>query len=178
MNSLNLVVSFLVLRGMLSGLETLGTGSQLSAFIASHQGAIELSLGWLPFIFSSLFFLIPLGRLVHIQARRRQRQAQNVRKRLYKAIFARQGEPQTVPEIVRTVNAHASEESLSRQVVEDRMQELALDLAGDMTVTETAEVQFTFPRITRELHEAEQLRRQRRLDTTLGDIIAEEDTQV
>jgi hypothetical protein len=178
MNSLNLVVSFLVLRGMLSGLEGLGTGSQLSAFIESHQGAIELLLGWLPFIFSSLFFLIPLSRLVHIQARRRQRQAQNVRKRLYKAIFARQGEPQTVPEIMRAVNTNASEESLSRQVVVDRMKELALDLAGDMTVTETAEVQFTFPRITRELHEAEQFRRQRRLDTTLGDIIAEEDTQV
>ena len=47
-----------------------------------------------------------------------------------------------------------------------------------MTVTEAAEVQFTFPRITRELHEASQLRRQRRHDGALGEIIAEEDNQV
>jgi hypothetical protein len=44
-----------------------------------------------------------------------------------------------------------------------------------MTVTEAAEVQFTFPRITRELHEAPQLRRH---DGALGEIIAEEDNQV
>jgi hypothetical protein len=177
MNSFNLILSFLVLRGMLSGLEGLGPGTQLGAFLMSYQGVIELFLGWLPLIFSSLFFLIPLGRLAKIQALQRQRQFQNIRKRLYKVIFARQGQPQTVRELVSAINTHASEETLSRQVVEDRIKELALDLAGDMTVTETAEVQFTFPRIARELHEAAQLRRQRRLDNALGEIIAEEDNQ-
>jgi hypothetical protein len=76
-------------------------------------------------------------------------------------------------EIVDAVNTHASEESLASQVVEERMKELALDLAGDMTVTETADVQLAFPRITRELHEMQQLRKHRRLDDTLGEIIAD-----
>jgi hypothetical protein len=177
MNGFNLVGAFLVLRGPLSGLETLGAGNHISASILSYQGAIELFLGWLPLIFSSLFFLLPLGRLVKIQALQRQRQVQNIRKRLYKAIFARQGQPQTVSAIVTAINTNASEETLSGQVVEDRMKELTLDLAGDMTVTETAEIQFTFPRITRELHEVQQLRQHRRLENTLGEIIAEEDTQ-
>jgi hypothetical protein len=178
MNGFNMLCALLVLSGILSNLEASGIGNQLSAFLMSHGWFVKLFLGWLPLIFSVLFFLIPLVRLINMQALQRRRQFHNIRKRLYKAIFARQGEPQTVPEIVDTVNTHASEEPLSRQVVTDRMKALTLDLAGDMTVTEDAEVQFTFPRITRELHEAQQLRRQRHHDATLGEIIAEEDNQV
>jgi hypothetical protein len=178
MNGFNMLFAFLVLSGILSNLEGLGTANQLGAFLMSHEGFVHLFLGWLPLIFSLLFFLIPLVRLLNMQALRRRRQVNNIRKRLYKAIFARQGQPQTVPEIVDTVNTNASEEPLARQAVEDRMKALALDLAGDMTVTEAAEVQFTFPRITRELHEAQQLRQQRRHDDALGEIIAEEDNQV
>ena len=178
MNGFNLVFAFLVLRGVLSGLETPGAGIQLDAFIGAYQGPINLFLGWLPLVFSCLFFLIPLGRLLKVKALQRQRQAQNVRKRLYKAIFGRQGEPQTVSEIVDAINTGVSEAPLSQQTVADRMQALALDLAGDMTVTEAAEVQFSFPRITRELHEVKQLRQQRRLDATLGEIIAEEDNWI
>ena len=173
MNSFNLVFSLLVLRGALSNLETLGHEPSLSAFMVSHGWIVELFLGWLPLTFSGLFFLIPLGRLLKVQALQRRRQLQNIYKRLYKVIFARRGEPQTMREIVDAVNTHASEESLSYQVVEARMQECTLDLAGEMTVTETAEVQVSFPRIARELHESQQLRRHRRLDDTLGDIIAE-----
>jgi hypothetical protein len=178
MNSFNLLCALLVLSGILANLEALGPGNQLSTFLMSHRWFVTLCLGWLPLLFSVLFFLIPLVRLINMQALRRWRQFHNIRKRLYKAIFARQGQPQTVSEIVDTVNTHASEEPLSRQVVADRMKALSLDLAGDMTVTESAEVQFTFPRITRELHEAQQLRRQRHHGATLGEIIVEEDNQV
>jgi hypothetical protein len=178
MNSFNLLCAFLVLSGILSNPEVLGTGNQLNTFLISHGWFVTLCLGWLPLLFSILFFLIPLGRLIHMQALQRQRQFHNIRKRLYKAIFARQGQPQTVPEIVAAVNTNAAEEPLSRHVVEDRMKTLTLDLAGDMAVTEAAQVQFTFPRITRELHEAQQLRLQRHHDDALGEIIAEEDNQV
>jgi hypothetical protein len=177
MNSVNLVLSCLVLGGILSHLEVLGPGSQLNTLLGSNEGAIRLVLGWLPLIFSGLFFLIPLGRLIKIQGLQRRRQRHNIRKRLYKAIFRRQGEPQTVRQIVDAVNSSAAEEPLTAPVVEDRMKVLALDLVGDMSVTEAAEVQFTFPRITRELHEVQQLRRQRRPDETLGEIIAESDNQ-
>jgi hypothetical protein len=134
-------------------------------------------LGWIPCLFSLLFFLIPLVRTVRIHALRRQRHAHNIRKRLFYAIFACQGEPQTVAEIVTTVNTRTPEDTLSSAVVEEAMQALALDMPGDMLVSESAEVQFAFPRIARELHEVRQLRRQRRVDATLGEIIVESDNQ-
>jgi hypothetical protein len=47
-----------------------------------------------------------------------------------------------------------------------------------MTVNERAEVIYAFPRIRRELHEVEHLRRQRRVDKDLGGIIIESDNVV
>jgi hypothetical protein len=53
------------------------------------------------------------------------------------------------------------------------MRDLALDLAGDMLVNETAQIQFTFPRISRELQDVQHLRQQRHPDASVGDIIAD-----
>jgi hypothetical protein len=82
-----------------------------------------------------------------------------------------------VAEIVAAVDARAQEEALAPPVVEEAMQALVLDMPGDMLVSESAEVQFAFPRITRELQEVKQLRRQRRVDDTLGEIIVESDNR-
>jgi hypothetical protein len=129
----------------------------------------------LPLIFSILFFLIPLVRWYHIRTLQRRRHQQNIRKRVFKAIFARQGQPQTVDEVLSTVNTGAQEEALPRQVVEAQLQTLSLDMPGDMHVADTAEVQFAFPRITTELQEVAHLRRRRMVDDTLGDILIESD---
>ena len=55
------------------------------------------------------------------------------------------------------------------------MKELVLDLSGDMAITATAEIQFSFPRISREMHAGPRLRRQRQVDGDLGEIVVESD---
>ena len=179
MNSFNLLFSLLVLSGSVDTLLHEAFNQQFATTTGSivSGSLVTLGLGWIPLIFSVLFFLIPLVRAVRIHALRRQRHTQNIRKRLFYAIFARQGEPQTVAEVVTAVNARAPEDALSPAVVEEAMQALVLDMPGDMLVSESAEVQFAFPRITRELQEVKQLRRQRRVDDTLGEIIVESDNQ-
>jgi hypothetical protein len=132
-------------------------------------------LGWLPFVFSLLFFLIPLARGLKLGGLRRRRHEANIRKRLFQAIFARQGRPQTVDEVLAVVNANTVEESLSRPVVETMLKELALDMPGDMTVSDTAEMHIAFPRITSELQEIRRIREHRQVDDTIGDIIIESD---
>ena len=177
MNSFNLLFALLMLNGSLARLfqPDYGTSFAAAAYgIASGQ-LVMVSLGWLPLIFSTLFFAIPLVRLLRIQALRRRRHVQNIRKRLFKAIFARQGQPQTLSEVLTTVNANPREETVSPQVAETILRALSLDMDGDMTVTEAAEVQYAFPRIAREFQEVEQLRRYRRLDRALGKIIIESD---
>jgi hypothetical protein len=180
MNGFNLLVAALVLTGSFSQLLPSAGGTSISTTVNSMASGsfFTVGLGWLPLVFSGLFFAIPLGRWFSIRLRRQRRHIQNMRKRLFKAIFARQGQPQPLPEVLAAVNANRREETLSRQVVQDMMQELALDLEGDMTVDDAAEIRFAFPRIGRELREVEQLRRHRRVDETLGKIIVESDNIV
>lgn len=179
MNSFNLLFALLVLSGSVHALlhEVFHQQFVTTTSNVASGSLVTLVLGWIPFIFSLLFFLIPLVRAVRIHTLRRQRRTQNIRKRLFHAIFARQGEPQTVAEIVTAVHARAQEEALSSPVVEEAIKALVLDMPGDMLVSETAEVQFAFPRITREWQEVKQLRRQRRVDASLGEIIVESDNQ-
>jgi hypothetical protein len=173
MNGFNLLLALLVVRGSFAWLFAAQYTDPSLAFLPAYGPFIEIVLGWVPLVFSLLFFVIPLVRLLRLQALRRQQHAQNIRKRLLKAIFTVQGQPQTLPEIQAAVNTAAEAEFLSPQVIEDTMKTLALDLEGDMQVTETAQVQFSFPRMQRELQEMHALRRHRRVDGGLGEIIAD-----
>jgi hypothetical protein len=180
MNSFNLLVATLVVAGSFSQLLPTADGTSFTTTVNSMASGtwFTVFLGWIPLVFSGLFFAIPLGRWLSIRTLRQRRHVHNMRRRLFKAIFARQGQAQPLPDVLAAVNTNPREETLPRQVVQDMMQELALDLEGDMTVDDAAELRFAFPRIRRELREVEQLRRHRRLDETLGKIIVESDNIV
>lgn len=177
MNSFNLLIATLVLTGNFSQLWQTQARSSLSATMTSVASGsfFTVFLGWLPLVFSLLFFAIPLGRWITIRAHQQRQHVQNIRKRLFKAIFANQGQAQALSAVLATVNASRDEETLPRQEVQERLQEIALDMEGDVAVDDAAELQFAFPRIQRELQEVAQLRRHRRVDTALGKIIVESD---
>lgn len=177
MNGFNLLCAALVVHGDLAVRWPARSGLAFAAPLG-HAPLLTFVLGWMPLIFSVLFFAIPLGRLLRLQVLRQRQRFQRLRKQLFKVIFRQQGQPQTLADIEAAANDNAYEDTWSRQTIEETMQELSLDMAGEMTVTETAEVQFAFPRIHRELHEVERLRQQRRVDTTLGKIIIESDNIV
>ncbi len=73
------------------------------------------------------------------------------------------------------VNRSPEVEALSPPTVEVMLKELTLDMPGDMAVSETAAVEYAFPRLTAELTAVERLRRNRRDDDSLGTIIMESD---
>lgn len=180
MNGFNWLFALLVINGSLTRLLQ-GTEMRQFAPELAHVTSgplFAVLLGWVPLIFSTLFVLIPIGRWLRLQRFQRQRENNNIRKRLFKAIFATQGRPQALPRLLAAVNTNAEEETLSERLVNERMQALALDMEGDMQVNDAAEVVYAFPRITRELQEVEQLRQQRRVDRTLGEVIIESDNIV
>lgn len=175
MNGFNLCMAIVVMSGGLAAIAASGRPGTSLGFLAANETLVSVLLGWLPLVFSLLFFLIPLARGLKLGGLRRQRHAANIRKRLLKAIFAHQGRPQTVDEVLAVVNANTAEESLARPVVETMLKELSLDMPGEMSVSETAEVQIAFPRITSELQEIRRIREHRPVDDTIGDIIIESD---
>jgi hypothetical protein len=73
MNSFNLLGAAMVLGGSF-------------ATVLGHGPLITIVLGWMPLMFSVLFFAIPLGRLLRLQVLRQRQRFQRLRKQLFKAI--------------------------------------------------------------------------------------------
>jgi hypothetical protein len=177
MNGFNLIVAFFLATGDLTAFVTPGASPDIFAWLAVNAAWVHVVLGWLPLVFSILFFVIPLVRWFQIRTLQQRRQRQNVRKRLFKAIFARRGQPQTVSAVTAEVNRGSEEAALTAPEVESALKQLVLDMSGDMDVSESAEVQYAFPRLTTELDAVERLRLKRRDDDTLGRIIMESDNR-
>lgn len=174
MNGFNLVFSFSALNGLLGRAFSAGEYSEIGYLVdgvVHANPAATALLGWIPFIFSALFFLIPFVRWFGIQRARRRRYRNNVRKRFFKAIFNSRGEPRTAGEVLRSVNAGAVEEPVSPAAAEKMLGELALDLQGETVVREDGALAYAFPRIRRELEEAPRLRARRTAIKELGDVI-------
>lgn len=177
MNGFNLLIAFLLATSDLTVFVAMGAPQDIFSWLAANAAWVQIVFGWIPLAFSVLFFVIPLVRWYQIRTLQRQRHEQNIRKRIFKAIFTRQGQPQTVDEVMAAVNRSSEVEALSPPTVEAMLKELALDMPGDMGVSETAAVQYAFPRLTAELAAVERLRRNRRDDDSLGTIIMESDNR-
>lgn len=177
MNGFNLLVAFFLATTDLTEFATPGAPASVFTWLDANAGWVSVVLGWIPLVFSVLFFGIPLMRWFQVRGLQRQRQVQNVRKRLFKAVFTRHGEAQTVNEVAASVNRSAEEEALSTTEVEAALKQLVLDMPGDMDVSDTAEVQYAFPRLTAELVAVTRLRDNRRDDDTLGRIVIESDNR-
>ena len=174
MNGFNLLFSSLVVSGKLAGLAGLASQGDASMLAGSLIGAIlsgKLLLGWIPLIFSIVFFLVPLLRYFQIQKARQKRHHHNIRKRFYKIIFQTRAQPQTLEAVHYAINENASEETLSKEITKTMLEELVLNLKGETTVSEDGKVLYHFPRTALELSEVQKIREKRKPPDTLGEII-------
>ncbi len=141
-----------------------------------QTGPEQIFLGWIPLIFSALFFLVPLMRLPKVLISRRKRQVSNIRKRIFKVIFQHNREEISVDKVTEAVNSNAAEEALPKETIESVMRELSLDLAGETVISEqSGEILYAFPKIRDELETVKTIRKQKRIEAELGDIIADSD---
>ena len=147
-NAFNLVFSFLFLTG---GIE-LGYED-----ITFDQGLVSIVLGWIPFVFSFLFFLVPAIRSFDVKKRERARKERNVKRRIVRAIFERTKEKTTLEQILEAVN-RGPEEKLSATVIETYLNALLIELQGTSDFDDHGTVRYHFPRIAREEETASKLR--------------------
>lgn len=135
-------------------------------------GAGLLWLGWIPFIYSVLFFLIPAVRWFSLAPKRRKQHKNNIRKRLYKAIFQESAAQLSLKRLERIANEGTDgEEKLSDKVIEKEMKDIIYDLGGDSFVDDNAEIQYRFEQLNRELNDIEELRKEKRDDSDLGEVV-------
>lgn len=132
-------------------------------------------LGWIPFVFSLIFFTVPLVRMLGIKRQQREQHKENIRKRLMKVIFKRHKEKISLAELTAVANQWAStEERLSPAVVNTVVQDFILDLRGEAYVNDTdASVYYRFDELDQELSDLEELFGESRNNDKLGNVIFE-----
>ena len=162
MNSFNLIFSFVVLAGNFSG----GGGGLVAALLSS-----KLLMGWIPFMFSMLFFAVPLVRYFQIRSARQRRHHNNIRKRMFRIIYQSDGASQPLEAIQYAVNDKATEETLSRDTTETLLNELISELEGQTELKDNGKLLYTFPRIKLEMAEVKQIRSGHAPPGALGEII-------
>lgn len=164
MNGFNLVFAMVVLFQYPEVLRALGaqniSGDAVFGLVAG--------LGWMPLVFSMIFFLVPPLRYPAILRNNRRRHEANIRKRLYRAIFSFQGRPMTIDQVAAAVNRNVPEEQLGKETVAQWLHTLVLDLGGETEVSEEGEVVYSFPRMADELATVGRLRERKAVDRDLG----------
>lgn len=182
LNGFNLIFSWLVLTGGIGSLAQ-GIAAQganggplevLVAFLSPDSALGMLFLGWLPFLFSGLFFLMPLIRYFKIKQLQQRRRRNNLRKRVFHVIF-KQRAPLPLAEIIRQVNMDTSGEPVAPEALQPVLEEASLDIKGEMSVSEKGELLYSFPTIQRESQEVAVLRGQRGRSRDLGKVILDSD---
>lgn len=111
---------------------------------------VLILLGWFPFVFSLLFFAIPLIRIPIITKKERERHRNNIRKKIVGVITSQPERSFTFADIIMFGGINKENEQLARQVLD----KVVVELSGDTQLDENGTVHFVFPRLAQELKAA------------------------
>lgn len=129
--------------------------------------AVWIGLGIVPFVFSFIFFTVPLLRWAYLLPKRKQRHRNNQRKRLVKVIYQNAGKKLSLSQVEMMVN-QGHPEKLDRALIEELMRELVIDWDAEAAYSSENELVYNFENLGRELQEAEKLRSNRNYRESLG----------
>lgn len=130
---------------------------------AMHMG-IQIGLGYIPFVFSALFFLLPLMRKLRRSWRQTTVERENRRRNALETVFrsAQRGEARTLEE---------------RALPEEFADDFVIEYEGDMDVTDEGTVEYAFPEIARQYEAAREARQAGRGEVVFGETIFSSDEE-
>jgi hypothetical protein len=160
MNLFNLVISSMVLSGTFSEV--------ISGW------PVMIGLGIFPLIYSFTFFLIPFLRWIGLRKKQQQQHRENIRKRLMKVVFQTHSKEISAIQLAGVANDwRTTEEKLDTKVVAEVMRDTIQDLGGEGYVNDKGETVYRFELLGQELDDIDEIRKGKRPDTELGDVIFE-----
>lgn len=137
--------------------------------------AALIGLVWVPVVFSTIFFAVPLVRALSVKLENRRRAARNVRRVLLGLVYKRaldDGHPVAVPDAHAYVASKLRDQVVEAREVEAALHGLAAELDADVAVDEAGIARFTFPALRRAFLAGDAVRRKLELEKrTLGEII-------
>lgn len=168
MNIFNLFMSYMIISS---------AGMQTSFDLGSDAAIL---LGWIPLIYSTLFFLIPLIRYFINLPKQKAQHKLNIRKRLMKVVFQTydmgSNHIHEIPlkQLEKEVNKQGDiEEVLDKVTIEKVMRSTLSDLGGEAYLNDKNEIVYSFELISRELNEIDRIRAAKKEDGGIGDVVFE-----
>jgi hypothetical protein len=154
MNAFNLVMSFALMVGLVVAIPPVG-----------------ILLGWIPHVFSGLFFIIPAVRSIFVRQAEQQRQFTAARNRVMRVVFEQGGTPMLAEDMVRAVNTDRHQSPLSLEKVTEILEHLVKELPGERQFPGDGRILYGFPTIQLELNAIAQIRQSVSRDDSLGQVV-------
>jgi hypothetical protein len=139
--------------------------------------AAWVGLVWVPLVFSTLFFSVPLARWFSVARENARRAARNVRKVVmgfvYRSSLVGDGaQPVRAPELTRQVADILEEAREEPSRVETSLHELAAEFDAEVEPGSEGSLEYRFPEILAQYRAGQRLRRELALgETELGEIV-------
>ncbi len=178
MNIFNLIFSLIFINA--NSLQ--GTANEMAMQIEQLQGfqltgdatisTIAIVLGWIPFVFSALFFLVPLIRTFIYKRLENKRLERNKLRLHYKAIFDNFQNDISFNYLANYINSTKYDKQ-SENEIKKFINQVMILLKGEIVLSGNGEPLFSFQRLRRELLTGRKIKNNLKIDNNLGKIIFE-----
>ncbi len=122
--------------GLLAAFNLFGAAGVLTN--TALQGAGHLLLGYVPLALFTLFFAIPLARMVFVYRQNKQQHETNIRKRLYKEVFRGDEDALRFEDVISWANHNkTTEEQLSATAARPLLEATSYELGGTFDMDES-----------------------------------------
>lgn len=152
----NALIIFLNGFNLLMSMFAMANGFTLERVFAIIQGlppelmplpGTAIALGWVPFVFSIALFMLPVGRILYRQVRKKQVASENGRRAVLQEILSKtpRGETITDKTLQRAWQKAAGSEPNTKRITQE-----IVALGGDVDVTKDGVVRYRFPELEAE----------------------------
>lgn len=148
MNVFNFVMSILVIAFFSSGVQVVEDPQMIDMVAGTvHEfGWLVFLLGYFPFAFSILFFMIPALRAFKLPSKKKKREINILRKKLIGAILRNSGRNIRRDNLINYAKVNPNEMSLIDQTLE----RLVIELKGEINIDSDGTPIYSFERLSKE----------------------------
>lgn len=149
MNTFNLVMSY-VLITVFSGDQQFAYTNEMGEVITTDMLVspfLSIGLGYFPFVFSLLFFIIPIFRYFSVKRNMLKREDDIMRKKLIGAFVRNHSRSITLNDIISLTRIENKSASHLKKVLE----RLVIELKGEINIDTSGNPIYSFPRLSSEL---------------------------
>lgn len=144
--------------------------SELTGGLTGSGDVMMVVLGWIPFIFSLLFFLVPFARWLQVKRDEAARVERNKLRRVTRIVFDTVGYDVTLGDVMSAVN-RGGKNPLSEAEVKRLLERVLSGLQGSSDLREDGTTVYRFQRLHTEHTTVARVRAQSGESGSLGDVI-------